>query len=48
MQRSNSGANQAVLNAQNDRRGMGPIETCNSGTKVAVLLAKTTDEDWDT
>ena len=23
------------------------IETCNSGTKVAVLHAKTTDEGWD-
>ena len=26
---------------------MGPIETCNSGPKVAVLHAKTTDEGWD-
>ena len=26
---------------------MGPIETCNSAPKVAVLHAKTTDEGWD-
>ena len=26
---------------------MGPMETINSGPKVAVLLAKTTDEGWD-
>ena len=26
---------------------MGPIETCNSGPKVAVLHAKTTDKGWD-
>ena len=47
METSNSGANHAVSHAQNDRRGMGPIETCNSGPKVAVLHAKTTDEVWD-
>ena len=27
---------------------METIETCNSGPKVAVLNAKTTDEGWDT
>ena len=47
MQTSNSVANQAVLNAQNDRRGLGPIDTCNSGPEVFVLNAKTTDEGWD-
>ena len=26
----------------------GTLETCNSGPKVAVFLAKTTDEGWDT
>ena len=26
---------------------MGPIETCNSYPKDAVLHAKTTDEGWD-
>ena len=26
---------------------MGPIETCNSDPKDAVLHAKTTDEGWD-
>ena len=29
------------------RLGLGPLETCNSGPKVAVLHAKTTDEGWD-
>ena len=47
MQSSNSGANHAVLHAQNDRRGLGPIETCNSGPKAALLPAKTTDDGWD-
>ena len=42
-----SDANRVVLHAQNDRRGLGPIETFNSGPKVSVLLAKTTDECWD-
>ena len=42
-----SGTNHAVLYAQNDRWGLVPIETCNTGTKVAVLHAKTTDEGWD-
>ena len=27
--------NVAVMNAQNNRWGLGPIETCNSGAKVA-------------
>ena len=26
---------------------MGPIETWNSGSKLTVLLSKTTDELWD-
>ena len=43
METSISGANHAVLHAQNDRRSLGPIETCNSGPKVAVLQAKTTN-----
>ena len=47
METSNSGANHAVLRAQNDRGCLGPIETCNSGPKVAVLHAKTTNEGWD-
>ena len=47
MQTSNSGANRAVLNAQNGRRGLGAIETCHSGPKVAVLHTKSTDEGWD-
>ena len=44
METSNSGANHAVLHEQNDRRSLGPIETCNSDPKVDVLHAKTTDE----
>ena len=28
--------------------GWDHIETCNSGAKVAVLHAKTTNEGWDT
>ena len=40
MEKSNSGANRALLNAQINRRSLGPIETCNSGPKVAVLHAK--------
>ena len=40
METSNSGANHAVLHAQNDRFCVGPIETCYSGPKVAVLLPK--------
>ena len=33
--------------AQNDMWGLGPKETCNSGPKVALLHAKTTDEGWE-
>ena len=34
------GANHAVLHAQHDRRGLGPIETINSGHNVAVVNAQ--------
>ena len=44
MQTSNSGANRAVLYLQNDRRGQGPIDTCDSGPKVALLHTKNTDD----
>ena len=37
-----SGANHAVLHAENDRCCLGPIETCDYARKVAVLNAKTT------
>ena len=47
METSNSVANHAGLNAQNDRLGLGHIETCNSDPKVALLDAKNTDEGWD-
>ena len=35
-----SGANHSVLYAQNDRRGLGPIETINSSHNVAVVSAQ--------
>ena len=47
METSFCGANHADLYAQNDRRGLGPLETCNSDPKVAVLHAKATNEGWD-
>ena len=47
METSNSGANHVVRHAQNDSCGLGPIETCKSDTKVAVLQPKSTDESWD-
>ena len=40
METSNSCHNGAVVNSQNNRCGLGHIETCNSGAKVAVLNAK--------
>ena len=40
METSISGANHTVSHAQNDRRGMGPIETCNSDPKGPVLNVK--------
>ena len=46
METSNSGANHAVLHAQNDRFGLGPIETINSDPKDTDLNAKTTDDSW--
>ena len=47
METSYYGANYAVLHSQINRRSLGPIETCNSDPKVAVLQAKTTDEGCD-
>ena len=44
---SNSDANHVVWHAQNDSCSLGPIETCKSDPKVAVLQAKSTDESWD-
>ena len=40
METSISGANHAVLHTQNDRSGLGPIETINSGHKVTVVNAQ--------
>ena len=39
METINSGHNVDVENAQNHRRGLGPIETCNSDAKFPVLNA---------
>ena len=47
MESNKSGSICAVSHAQINRRCLGPIETCNSDPKVAVLNAKTTDEGWD-
>ena len=47
METSNSGANHAVFHSQINRRSHGPIETCNSDPKDAVLHAKTTNEGCD-
>ena len=40
METSFAGANHAVFHAQNDRRGLGHIETINSGHSVAVVNAQ--------
>ena len=40
METSNSGANHAVLHAQNDRGGLGPVDTINSSHNVAVVNAQ--------
>ena len=37
-----SGANHAVIHAQNERSCLGPLETCYSGPEFAVSHAKTT------
>ena len=47
METSYYGTKHAVLHSQINRRSLGPIETCNSDPKDAVLHAKTTDEGWD-
>ena len=47
METSNSDAKHAVLHAQNDRSCLGLLEIVYSVPKVAVLNAKTTDEEWD-
>ena len=47
METSNSGANHAVLHAQNDSWGLRPIETINSGHNVAVVNAQKTDDSLD-
>ena len=39
METSYSDDNQAVLHAQNDMCGLGPMETINSGHNVAVVNA---------
>ena len=40
METNNSASNHPVLHVQNDRFGLGPIDTCYSGPEVAVLHAQ--------
>ena len=40
METSDSGTYHTVLNAQNDRGGLGPKETINSGHTVVVVNAQ--------
>ena len=40
METSNSGANQAFLQSQFNRRSVGPIETCISDPKALFCLQK--------
>ena len=47
METSHSGANQAVLHSQNDRWGLGPMETSNYGANHAFCMHKMTGEVWD-
>ena len=47
METSDSDANHAVLQAQNDRWGLGHIETISSGHNVAVVNAQNIGEVWD-
>ena len=47
METSNTDVNHAVFHSQINTRSLGPIETCYSGPKLAVLHAKTTDESWN-
>ena len=47
MEKRHSGSKHAVLHSEINWRSLGPIETCNSDPKFAVLNAKTTDEGWD-
>ena len=44
---SDSGANHAVLHSQNDRCGLGPMETSNSCANHAFCMHKTTGEACD-
>ena len=46
MDNCHSRSKHAVLHSQINRRILGPIETCNSDPKVAVLHGKTTDAGW--
>ena len=40
METINSGANHTVMRPQNDRSGLGPIETINSDHNLAVVNAQ--------
>ena len=47
LETSNSDAKHDGLHAQNDKLGLGPIETYNSVPKDAVLQSKCADEGFD-
>ena len=47
METSGCDAKHAVVQSQNDRTCLGPIETCYSGPEVAVLHSKSTGGDLD-
>ena len=46
MQISNSDVKVAILNAQNSRWVLEPIETCYSSAEQAVFNGKSTGEVW--
>ena len=46
METSNSGANHAVLHAQNHRSSLGPIEIWNSDPKVVVCKQQLQMRAW--
>ena len=47
METINSDANHVILHAQNERWGLGHMETSNFGAKVDVMNGKKRGEVWD-
>ena len=48
MENSGCDAKHAVVQSQNDRTCLGPIQTYYSGPEVAVLHSKSTGVVWNT